>query len=145
MTPIETLHYAIGELAYAIAMADGSVQRPEKKKFMDIVAAELRCENYGFDISSIIFQIMSREKHKPSDAYDSAMRQLKNNSHYLSPELKRTFIAVIEKIARAFPPVTPEENDLIKRFRKDIEPLKGDPIYYNDVNLKKPKWDREKE
>jgi hypothetical protein len=39
----------------------------------------------------------------------------------------------MEKVAEAFPPVTEGEQGLISRFKKDIEPLKGDPIYYGKL------------
>jgi uncharacterized tellurite resistance protein B-like protein len=136
MTPIENLHYAVGELAYAVAKADGDVQKKERLRFQSIVAAELRCENYGFDISSIIFQIMDKENHSVADAYDSAMRQIRLNSHYLSPEMKQTFISVMEKVARAFPPVTAEEQEVIARFCSDIAQLHGDPVYYGQAHRK---------
>jgi hypothetical protein len=58
------------------------------------------------------------------------LNQIKLNSHYLSPELKQTSISIMEKIAVAFPPVTGEERRLIERFKKDIEPIHGDPVYY---------------
>jgi uncharacterized tellurite resistance protein B-like protein len=130
MTPVENLHYAIGELAFAVARADGQIQREEKEKFRRLVEVELRCGDYAFNISDIIFQIMSRDRSSVQDAYDRAMRQIRNNSHYLSPALKKTFLAVMEKIAKAYPPVTIGESDLIEQFRKDIEPLHGDPVYY---------------
>ena len=60
MTPLQNLHSAIGELTYAIARADGNIQKEERKKFHDIVAAELRCKDYDFDISDIIFQILDK-------------------------------------------------------------------------------------
>lgn len=132
MTPYQNLHFAIGEMAYAIARADGTVQKEERQKFHDIVAAELKCENYGFDISSIIFQIMDKENNSSEDSYQWGLKQVRLNSHYLSPELKATFIKVMEKVAIAFPPVTPEENHYIERFKNDIEPLHGDPVYYNN-------------
>jgi uncharacterized tellurite resistance protein B-like protein len=131
MTPIQSLHYAIGELAYAVARSDGEVQKEERKKFQDMVSAELRCENYGFDFSSIIFQIMEKEKQSPELSFEWGMNEIRKNSHYLSPELKITFIKVMEKIAKAFPPVTDAESKLINRFKKEIEPLHGDPVYYN--------------
>lgn len=133
MTPTENLHYAIGELAYAIARADGEVQKEERKKFQDIVAAEVRCKDYGFDVSDIIFKIMDRDKTSAKEAYDSAMKQVRTNSHYLSPELKDTFIKVIEKVAKSYAPVTIDEMQLIEKFKKDIEPLNGDPIYYKQA------------
>lgn len=133
MTPTENLHYAIGELAYAIARADGEVQKEERKKFQDIVAAEMRCKDYGFDVSDIIFKIMDRDKTSAKEAYDSAMKQVRTNSHYLSPELKETFVKVIEKVAKSYAPVTIDEMQLIEKFKKDIEPLNGDPVYYKQA------------
>lgn len=133
MTPLQSLYYAIGEIAYAVASADGDVQKEERLRFHSIVAAELRCDHYGFDISGIVFQIMDKEKQSTENAYNWAMKQIRLNSHYLSPELKSEFVNVMEKIARAYPPVTTEENNLIERFKKDIAPLVGDPVYYGKV------------
>ena len=132
MTVIENLHYAMGELAYAIAAADGKIQKEEREKFHDIVAAEIRfCKHYSFDISDIIFRILDKERQLNSDEiYNSAMHTIKMNSHYLSPELKKTFVKVMEKIAKAFPPITASEQNLLERFKRDIEPIHGDPIYY---------------
>jgi uncharacterized tellurite resistance protein B-like protein len=131
MTPIENLHYAIGELAYAIAAVDGKVHKEERQKFHDIVAAEIRCKDYDFDVSDIIFQILDRDnEHDTETMYKSAMHTIRTNSHYLSSELKDSFIIVMEKVAKAFPPVTPAEQKLLERFKKDIAPINGDPIFY---------------
>lgn len=130
MTPLENLHYAIGELAYAMACSDGKLQKEEREKFQKIVAAEIRMHDPDFDVSDVIFKILEKDKADPQMTYDSAMRQIKLNSHYLSPQLKQTFIKVIEKIAMAFPPATLEEIEFVNKFKEDIEPIKGDPIYY---------------
>lgn len=131
MTPIQDLHSAIGELAYAIARADGTIQMEERKKFHDIVAAEMRCKHYDFDISEIIFKVLDKDKYIDTQtSYDWAMKTIRLNSHYLSPELKETFIKVMEKIAKAYAPVTINEMDLVAQFKNDIAPLKGDPVYY---------------
>lgn len=133
MTPIQNLHSAIGELAYAVARADGAIQKEERQKFHDIVAAELRCKDYDFDISEIIFKIIDKDKVADTEtAYNWAMKEIRLNSHYLSPEMKQIFVKVMEKVAKAYPPVTGEEKRLVERFKKDIEPLKGDPVYYAD-------------
>ena len=130
MTPLQNLHYAIGELAYTMARVDGKVQLEERKKFHDIVSAELRCKDYSFDISDIIFQILDKDKQDAETTYKWAIDQIKLNSHYLSPELKYTFIRVMEKVAKAFPPVTNEERNLLEKLRADIAPIHGDPVYY---------------
>ena len=131
MTPTQNLHSAIGELAYAVARADGAIQKEERQKFHAIVAAELRCKDYDFDISDIIFQIMDKDKVADTEtSYNWAMKEIRLNSHYLSPEMKQTFVKVMEKVAKAYSPVTHEEMNLLERFKKDIAPLKGDPVYY---------------
>lgn len=133
MTPTENLHYAIGQLAYSIAKADGQVQKEEREKFAKIVAAELRMHDPTFDVSDIIFKVIEDEKIiSAKDAYNWAMKQIQTNSHYLSPKLKETFIKVMEKVAKAYPPVTIDEMEILERFRKDIAPIIGDPVYYNN-------------
>lgn len=131
MTPTQNLHYAIGELAYAVACADGKIQKEERVKFQEIVNAELAGGNYTFDISSIIFQIMDRDKLDLSDTYEQAMKHIRLNSHYLSPQLKEKFLRVIEKVAAAYPPVTAEESKIIERFRTELAEIHGDPVYYS--------------
>ena len=130
MTALENLHYAIGELAYTVACADGKVQKEERKKFHDIVDAELRCKDYDFDVSDIIFRIMGKDKTDSETTYKWAMDQIKLNSHYLSPKLKETFIKVMEKVAKAYLPVTTREQTIIDRFKKDIAGINGDPVFY---------------
>ena len=130
MTHIENLHYAIGELAYTIARADGNVQKEERKKFHDIVESELQDEHIAFDVSDIIFQIMDKDKTDSGTSYKWAMNEIKLNSHYLSPELKIKFINILEKVAQAFPPVTKKEQAIIDEFKKDIAGINGDPVYY---------------
>ncbi|MES2760662.1 MAG: TerB family tellurite resistance protein [Bacteroidota bacterium] len=131
MTPVESLHYAIGELAYAVARADGKIQNEEREKFQNIVAVGLRCKDYAFNVADIVFQIMDKDRVLlPQDAYKSALNEIRLNSHYLSPELKTTFIRVMEKVAKAYKPVTIDEQALIEKFKKDIEPIHGDPVYY---------------
>lgn len=132
MTPLENLHYAIGELAYVIALADGEIQPEERTKFHEIVSSELKREDYDFDISDIIFTLMDRKRasHDLETTYTWVVNEIKLNGHYLSPGLKRTFIRVMEKIAEAYPPVTVEEKTIIERFKADIVSIEGDPVYY---------------
>jgi len=131
MTSLENLHYALGEIAYAIAAIDGKVQKEERQKFHDIIAAEIRSKDYDFDVSSIIFQILDKDKQFDTEMmYNNVMQTIKVNSHYLSPNLKATFIIVMEKIAKAFPPVTDTERNLLERFKTDIASINGDPVFY---------------
>lgn len=132
MTSKENLHTAIGELAYAIARADGNIQKEEKVKFKDLVQAQIKSGNAFFDVTDIMFQVIEKDKFvSATTAYEWAIKEIRQNSHYLSPDLKDTFIRILEAVAKAYPPVTASEAALIDRFKKDIEPIEGDPVYYN--------------
>ncbi len=130
MGPIENLHFAIGQLAYAIAFSDGKIQKEEREKFQKIVSEHLKSKEYSFDVSDIVFQIMERDRMDSETAYEWAIKEIRTNSHYLSPELKGNFISVMQKVADAYPPFSEKEKALMDRFKKDIEGLHGDPIYY---------------
>ena len=133
MSPLQNIHYAIGELAYAMAMADGKIQPEERLKFHDIVKAEINWKDYDFDISEIIFHILEQDKEHDSEAlYLSAMHTLKTNCHYLSPELKDTIIIVVEKIARAFPPIQGAKKRLLEKLKEEIISMEGDPVFYEN-------------
>lgn len=127
MTPLENIYAATGELAYAIAKADGKVQREEKEKFQEILKAEFDGRIGSSNHAAIIFQIMEKEHLNSEDAYRSAMHELNTNSHYLSPEMKEHIVHVIERVAKAFPPKVHAENEIIKRFIVDVQAIKVDP------------------
>jgi len=131
LRPLENLYYAIGEIAYAVAGADGDIQKSERQKFHNLVNNELEHGNSGYDISSIIFQAMDKDKRAPRDVYDETMRNIRQNSHYLSPEMKTSFKKVVKKMTMAFPKVSPKGAELAARFTKEIEAIHGDPIYYS--------------
>ena len=80
------------------------------------------CKNSGLDISEIIFHILKKYgADKPDSLYDQAMKEFKTAQHFIEDDMRSDFPALLEKIARAFHPITEEENDLIQRFRKDLE------------------------
>jgi uncharacterized tellurite resistance protein B-like protein len=133
MTPQENLHFAIGQLAYAIACADGDIQKEEQQKFKELVSEGLSKNHPDFEISEIIFQILEKENPHTNieTAYKWAMKEVRMNSRYLSPALKETFINVMEMVAKAYPPVTNAESNLLERFKKDIADINGDPLFYD--------------
>ena len=130
MNSIENLHYAIGQLAFAVAFADGNLQKEEHECFHNIVVQELNHDDQSFDVSDIVFQILEKDKIDTETVYEWAIKEIRTNSHYLSPELKNKFISVMDKVSKAYPPVTHEETNIIERFKKDIEHIHGDPVFY---------------
>jgi uncharacterized tellurite resistance protein B-like protein len=129
MTPTENLYYALGEMAYAIAMADGRIQKDEEKKFHAILESELDVSSSSLSVADIIFHIMKKDHANAETAYNNAITQMKLNSQYLSDEMKLGFLHVAEKVAAAFPPPLRSEKNMIARFRKDIAGIIGDPVF----------------
>ena len=130
MTPTENLYYALGEIAYTIAFADGKVQREEMDRFSEIVKSGLQSGTNSYDIAGIVFELLRKERHDADTTYEWAMREFNNNSHYLSPEMKQSFLDTLDAVSKAFPPVTSKEEALLESFKRDIALLKGDPAYY---------------
>lgn len=113
------LYYALGALAYAIAKADGKVQEEERKRVREIVSEGTKHE-MDFTYTDIIFQILQKDKMGFRDVYNWAMHSFETGKYHLTPELRDKFIWVIVEVAKAFPPESKEEQDLIARFQDDI-------------------------
>tara|TARA_R110002049_G_scaffold265234_2_gene441350 strand:- start:4257 stop:4631 length:375 start_codon:yes stop_codon:yes gene_type:complete len=117
----ERLYYALGQLAYAVAKADGEVNYEEKNKLHDIMVAGIKSHKYAFNITEIIFHILQKDKfYKVDDAYEVALSEIDICSNYLTEEMKIEFIEVLEKVAAAFGTVTTEEKAVINRFKADL-------------------------
>lgn len=122
MNATQNLYYALGQLAYSVAMADGKLQKEEKERFHKLMMAEAAYD-IDFDYADIIFQILDKD-HMPLDTtYQWAMKELELNRHYLNDHLKKKFADVMAQVAKAFPPLAAEEQQLISRFRADVAHL----------------------
>ena len=119
----ENLYFALGELAYAVAKSDGQVQREERQKIHDIVVEQTASHNTAFDISEIIFHLLQKDHLSPETAYERAMKDFRLYSNYLNEDMKVDFVAVLEKVARAFQPITDNEKDLIEKFKKELDSI----------------------
>jgi uncharacterized tellurite resistance protein B-like protein len=113
------LYYALGALAYAVAKADGKVQREEIDKVREIVDRGTQ-HSMDYNYTDIIFQILQKDKMGFKDVYVWAMKSFETGKYHLTPDVKDQFIKVIQEVADAFPPADPEEKALIARFSEDI-------------------------
>lgn len=118
-----SLFYALGQLSYAIANADGKVQKEEKDKFHNILKEQFDAISPEMDSAEIIFELLRRDSTDPQTAYNWALNQIKLYSHHFDNQLKKGFIATIKKVAEVYPPVEPEEKALIQQFEKDIQSI----------------------
>lgn len=125
MEALQSLYFALGEMAYAVAKADGKVQRAERTKLHDIVVKEAKLSHPDIDISEIIFHILQKSDRDFETAYQWSMDSFKEHRYWLTEDMKADFIAVIEKVAHAFNSVTNDEKSVIERFRKDMEAIKS--------------------
>lgn len=116
----ESLFYALGQLSYAIANADGKVQKEEKDNFHNILKEQFDAISHEIDSAEIIFELLRRDATDPQTAYNWALNQIKLYSHHFDNQMKQGFIATIKKVAEVYPPVEPEEKAIIQQFERDI-------------------------
>ncbi|TND08942.1 MAG: hypothetical protein FD123_1796 [Bacteroidetes bacterium] len=128
MNQTEGLYYALGEMLYAIAAADGKIQAAEKEKLKQLIGNEPG--NGAGNYTDIIFQVLERDHLSLETAAEWSIRELRLNSQYLTPQMKLAFCKAVEQVAAAFPPVTGKEKKLVDTFCDELASLQGDPVYY---------------
>ncbi len=121
----QSIYYALGILAFAVAKSDGKIHKQEKEKLLEIVKKEMD-HNIDFQYTEIIFELLERESDGYEKTYVWAIEELKKGRHYLSPEIKEKMIETIKQIAASFDNVSSEESVLIERFKKDLEIIGSD-------------------
>ena len=62
MEGTERLYYALGQLAFAVAKADGQVNAEERQRFHDIVVKGAKETSPSYNISEIIFHLLQLQK-----------------------------------------------------------------------------------
>ena len=110
---------ALAELAYSIALADGELELNEKKAFNEIIDSELG--KSAWSAKNRFSFLEERLAPNIEQSYKIAMFAIKTNKKDFSPELKKKFINVIERIADSVEGLRSEEKQIIERFKKDIE------------------------
>jgi hypothetical protein len=132
MNPLENLYYALGEFAYAVACADGAIQKEESETLKGILDSEFPGHETNLNIPEIIFRILKKDHVALPTVYDWAVNEMKANGHYLGEGLKKKFTSVLNKVAESFPPSTREELEIIEKFKKEINSIKGDPVFTHE-------------
>jgi uncharacterized tellurite resistance protein B-like protein len=123
MDAMGNLFYALGQLSYAIANADGKIQREEKDNFHKILKEQFDAISPEMDTAEIIFELLRRDTIDTQTAYNWAINQIKLYSHHLDDNLKKGFITTIKKVAEVYPPVEPQEKALIEQFERDLKSI----------------------
>ena len=123
MTAQDHLYYGLGMIAFAVAKADGEIQASERKELHELIAEWTERYNIDFDITEIVFSIMSKTKPSLDEGFNQGMKYISLGSNHLNEQMKEHFIYLIQDIAHSFPPVTMEEENIISRFKNELAKL----------------------
>ncbi|HYG51997.1 MAG TPA: hypothetical protein VD905_13895 [Flavobacteriales bacterium] len=118
------LFYGLGQVAYAVAQADGKIQRQEREKLHDMLTDEFTKIDTDYGYADIIFQLLEKEHMDFEHSYKWGIDAIKLGSHKLNSKLKWDFTDILFKVAAAYPPSTRSEEEIIFRFIKDIKGLR---------------------
>lgn len=116
------LYYALGILLYAIAKADGKIQREEEEAIQKVLKEELD-HDIDFNYTSIIFELLKKDNLSNKNVYDWALHSFELGKHHFTEELKQKFIKIISFIAASYPPITDSEQQLINQFLESLKKL----------------------
>ena len=119
----ENLFYGLGMVVYSIASADGKIQAAEKNELKEMLAIWMEDFEVEFEISEIIFSILEKTKPNYKEGYALGIKYIENNKELLTAKLVEKFIYLVKDIARAFPPVTIEEKQVIELFESDLRAM----------------------
>jgi uncharacterized tellurite resistance protein B-like protein len=123
MDALQRIYYAIGLLAYSVAKADGEIQKEEKEKLQGILQEEFKNGFADTDITEIIFEILRRDKQDFETTFNWATNELNVCSHKLTPEIKNHILIIMNKVAKAFPPVTYSEEQVMNRLEIELKKI----------------------
>lgn len=125
----ERLYDAFGELIYAIAMADGSIQSEEVEALESILSQHPWAKQIEWS-----FNYENEKHHTVDQAYKNAIEVCIQNGP--DPEYKY-LLDVMVFVADSFGGIVPQEKELIDKFKADfryrfINDMKKNKLAYFD-------------
>lgn len=123
MNGIERVYYALGELAYVVAKSDGAIQNAEIYELHKIVVDQIKKHNPGFEYADIIFHVLSDEKLSSSFTYESAIKELKEVSEYLTPAIKEQIESVLTRIGESYHHITLRQKEIIGKVHNELRKM----------------------
>ncbi|MCF8366713.1 MAG: hypothetical protein K9H16_13075 [Bacteroidales bacterium] len=123
---------ALGQIVYATAMADGSIQQEEVNKIFNFVVAQLveieRETGNGNEALKAFYTEKEfhrlRNQNKPiKEAYQEFIKFIDENLDELDDKMKNTCINLIEKVAIAYNGIEDSEQVLIEKVKRQLNKL----------------------
>jgi len=108
----ERLYDAFGELIYAIAMADGNVQKEEISALEKLLSKHPWAKEIEWS-----FNYEQNKKHSVEESYQRAIEVCKENG----PDAEYKYLLdVMTEVAEAFNGIIPQEKRIIDSFKMDL-------------------------
>jgi uncharacterized tellurite resistance protein B-like protein len=113
----------MGSLAYAIAKADGIIQEEEKKVIKKLAQQEFELSDADNEWITKMFSQLEKDNISLEDSYAYAMDTLEANRHDydFTDSVKQKCLNFMEKISLSFDGISREEQDILERFKKDLQ------------------------
>ncbi|SOD78871.1 TerB family tellurite resistance protein [Spirosoma fluviale] len=112
------LYMGLGSVAYALAKVDGRIQLAEMQTVKELLARVPHGE-----LALYAFFLRENCDETVEEAYAFGMRRFTNNRKGLTEPMKKQFVDILIQIAQAHDDTSRKEQDLIKRFRRDLRRL----------------------
>ncbi|MFP4470502.1 MAG: TerB family tellurite resistance protein [Bacteroidales bacterium] len=128
----KTYFTALGQLIYAVAMADGAIQPEEREKIFHFVISQLveLERGIGNGKQAIEAFFLEKEFHRLKDegvsmdaAYNMFVKFLEEHRNEFTHDHKQTCLEVMDKVAGAYNGIEESEQMLIEKVRQRIESL----------------------
>ena len=120
---------ALGQLVYAIAMADGSIQTEERTQLINFVISEIVAihkasglEGSALDVFNIEeeFHRLRDENIPAQQAYDNFIEFIDSNKPNFNEKLKQTCLQIMDEIALAYNGIEDSEQEVIDEIKKKL-------------------------
>ena len=115
---LQDLYRGLGCTLYAMAKTDGHLQSEEIETLRLLLMSE---PNELITLEA--FDIQDQYQVSIEDAYAYAFRRFAAHHTVLNEALKKQFIRCMEQLAEAYDGVSKKENEILRRFRRDINQL----------------------
>ena len=112
------VYMGLGSIAYALAKVDGRIQLAEMQTVKELLAGL----PHG-DLALHAFFLRENCGETVEEAYAFGMRRFANNRKILTALTKKQFVNILIRIAEAHDDTSRKEQELIKRFRRDLRRL----------------------
>lgn len=116
MTLSPNLYIGLGSVVYALVKADNQLHNLGSLK-----ARMTLIESPHGELAMQSFIVREHDNIAPDDAYRFALCCFTSDKKAFTKQVKKQFMALIQKVAQADQHVSSEEMKFIKRFRFDIQ------------------------